>query len=267
MPAPNPLLLSLYRGALVLYPVRLRHEYREQMLQTLHDAHSERRASAVHFWFRMYADLFESSLTERMYMLRESALKRPVFLYTLALAAVLTLLGGGAAITMQQMLRRGADQPQIEMAKWYTGEINSGEAPADVIPPGYVDLGRSLQPFVIFYDDRGTPGPGTGYLDQVLPAPPAGVFDFVRSHGVENITWQPRSGVRIASVVIRVNGKNPGFLLAGRSLRVVELQTSLLRRMVIGGWIVVMLLLIAGASLLSRAQRLRPVAGLTESQR
>src|SRR5260370_1566745 len=243
MDGTDAVLLAIYRGALVLYPVRLRHAYREQMLQTLHDAHSECRVASLRFWLRMYGDLFESSFTERMYMLRESALKRPVFLYTLALAVVLTLLGGATAITMQQMLRRGADQPQIEMAKWYTGKINSGEVPANVIPAGHVDLERSLQPFVIFYDDRGTPGPGTGYLDQALPAPPAGVFDFVRSHGVENVTWQPRSGVRIASVVIRVNGKTPGFLLAGRSLRLVELQTSLLRRMVIGDWGLVLAML------------------------
>lgn len=260
MAAPRPVLLTLYRGALVLYPARLRHDYREQMLRTLHDAYSERRTSALRFWFRMYADLFESSFTERMYMLREYALKQPVFLYTMALAVVLTLLGGTAAITMQQMLRRGADQPQIDMAQWYSGEINSGEAPADVIPPGYVDLERSLQPFVIFYDDHGIPGPGTGYLDQVLPAPPVGVFDFVRSHGSENVTWRPRPGVRIASVVTRVTGKRSGFLLAGRSLRLVEQQESLLRRMVIGGWILVMAVLIGGAMLVNRVQRTKAVA-------
>ncbi|HJX85476.1 MAG TPA: hypothetical protein VJ723_14145, partial [Candidatus Angelobacter sp.] len=85
-------------------------------------------------------------------------------------------------------------------------------------------------------------------------------------HGSENITWRPRPGVRIASVVTRVTGKSPGFLLAGRSLRLVEQQTSLLRRMVIGGWVLVMALLIGGAALMNRAQRWRPVAGLTEGQ-
>ncbi|HEY2169917.1 MAG TPA: hypothetical protein VGJ30_09860 [Candidatus Angelobacter sp.] len=171
---------------------------------------------------------------------------------------VLTVLGGVAAITMQQMLRRGANQPQIDMAQWYAGEIAAGEAPGDVLPPGYVDLERSLQPFVIFYDEHGNPGPGTGYLEQRIPTPPAGVFDFVRLHGSENVTWQPQPGVRIASVVQRINGKTPGFILAGRSLRLVEEQESLLRRMVMGGWVAVMVLLIAGASLLNRAQRAKP---------
>ncbi len=188
-------------------------------------------------------------------MLRDQLFQRPVVFHTLALAVILTVLGGAASITMQQMLRRGANQPQIDMVDWYAGEITAGEDPGNAIPPGYVDAERSLQPFVIFYDDQGKPGPGTGYLDQALPAPPSGVFDFVRKQGSENLTWQPRPGVRLASVIKRVNGKKAGFVLAARSLRLVEEQETLLRRIAIGGWITVMLLLLGGATLLSRAQR------------
>jgi len=256
-PAP---MLWLYRGALVLYPPRLRFEYREQMLQTLCDAYGDRRIPAPLFWFRVYKDLAQSSFTERLNIMRDFIFKAPIAIHTSVLAVVLTLLGAAAAITMQQMLRRGANQPQIDMAQWYAGEISAGEEPGNVIPPGYVDLERSLQPFVIFYDEQGKPGPGTGYLDQSVPTPPSGVFDFVRRHGSENITWQPRPGVRIASVIRHVNSKTNGFILTGRSLRLVEEQESLLRRMVLGGWVAIMLLLIAGASLLNRAQRTKPAA-------
>ncbi|MBZ5504968.1 MAG: hypothetical protein LAO78_05705 [Acidobacteriia bacterium] len=256
---PRPM-LWLYRATLVMYPLRLRSEYRDQMLQTLRDAYQDRRIPALHFWFRVYKDLLQSSFTERLNMTRDLIFKTPVVFHTAALALVLTLLGGAAAVTMQQMLRRGANQPQIDMADWYAGEIIAGEAPGNVIPQGYVDLERSLQPFVIFYDEQGKPGPATGYLDQSVPTPPSGVFDFVRSHGSENVTWQPRPGVRIASVIRHVNSKTPGFVLAGRSLRLVEEQESLLWRMVLGGWIVVMALLIGGASLLNRAQRTKPAA-------
>lgn len=251
-------MLWLYRAALVAYPRRLRLAYREQMLQTLRDAYRDRNIGTIHFWCRVYKDLAQSSLTERSSMMRDFVFKAPIAFHTAALALVLTLLGGATAITMQQMLRRGANQPQIDMAQWYAGEIGAGEAPGNVIPPGYVDLEQSLQPFVIFYDEQGNPGPGTGYLEQRIPAPPSGVFDFVRIHGSENVTWQPRPGVRIASVVRRINSKTPGFILAGRSLRLVEEQETLLCRIVVGGWIVVMALLIAGASLLNRAQRTRP---------
>jgi hypothetical protein len=255
-----PLMVFLYRSALVIYPVRLRSQYRHQMLQTLHDAYRDRPAGALRFWFHAYGDLLQSSLMERLYMMRESVRRSPLVFHTLALAAILTLMGGAASLTIDQMLRGGANQPQIDMVNYYVGEIASGEAPADVIPPGYVDLEHSLQPVVIFYDDQGKPGPGTGYLDQQPPTPPAGVFDFVRTHGSEKVTWQPRPGVRLASVVQRVNGKHPGFVLAARSLRLVEEQKATLWRMALAIWIITMLLLIGGASLLHRAQFNKPAA-------
>lgn len=255
MSGPHPLLMNLYRGVLVLYPRHLRLEYQDQMLQTLRDAHHGRSTGAMRFWLHAFGDLLQSSFTERGFMLRNQLLQRPLVFHTLALAVILTLLGGAASVTMQQMLRRGANQPQLDMVDWYAGEITAGEDPGNVIPPGYVDAERSLQPFVIFYDDQGKPGPGTGYLDQVLPAPPSGVFDFVRKQGKENVTWQPRPGVRLASVIKRVNGKKAGFVLAARSLTLVEEQETLLWRITIGGWITVMLLLLGGASLLNRAQR------------
>ncbi|HEV2990143.1 MAG TPA: hypothetical protein VG759_16995 [Candidatus Angelobacter sp.] len=259
MNAPHPVMMWLYRGALVLYPTRLRREYRLQMLQTLCDAYQDRPAGTLRFWLHAYGDLLQSSFMERCFMLRDLILRRPLVFHTFALAVILTLLGGAASVTMQQMLRRGANEPQIDMADYYAGEIGSGEEPGNVIPPGYVDAERSLQPFVIFYDDQGKPGPGTGYLDQVLPTPPDGVFDVVRKQGGENVTWQPRPGVRLASVIRRVHGRKLGFILAARSLRLVEQQEGLLWRIAVAGWIIVMVLLIGGASLLSRAQRVQRV--------
>jgi hypothetical protein len=255
-----PLMAFLYRRALVIYPQRLRAQYRDQMLQTLHDAYRDRRASALRFWLHAFRDLLKSSLMEPVHMVRDSLLRSPLAFHTLALAAILTLMGGAAAFTIAQMLRGGANQPQIDMANYYVGEIASGEAPADVIPPGYVDLERSLQPIVIFYDDQGKAGPGTGYLDQQLPTPPAGVFDFVRANGTEKVTWQPRPDVRLASVIQRVNGKHPGFVLAARSLRLVEEQKTMLWRMALAVWLITMLLLVGGASLLHRAQLNKPAA-------
>jgi hypothetical protein len=254
MKAPHRLLLALYGYVLLLYPRRLRLEYREQILLSLRDAYDDCPTGKGRFWFNSFLDLLYSSLSERLYMSRDHVFRQPIAYYTLALALVLTLAGGVTAVTMQQMLRRGTDQPQVDMADWYAGEIGSGEAPGNVIPPGYVDLERSLQPFVIFYDDYGRAGTGTGYIDQSLPTPPSGVLEFVRHHGSENLTWQPRPGIRIASVIKHITGKGSGFILAGRSLRPVEEQESLLRRMFIGGWIGLMLLLLGGAFLLTRIQ-------------
>ena len=252
---PHPLSLWLYRCALLIYPLRLRFQYREQMLQTLCDAYRDREENEPRFWLHAYCELIQSSLVERFYMVRNAAFQRPLTFHTVVLAVVLSLLGGSAALVIDQMMRRGADQPQIDMVSWYAGEITAGEAPDNVIPPGYVDLERSLQPAIIFYDDQGKPAVGTGYLDQNLPAPPSGVFDHVRQQGYEKVTWRPQPGVRLASVIQRINGPHPGFLLAARSLRPVEQQKIILWRMAFGVWLTVMLLLLGGASLLKRPQR------------
>ena len=245
----DAVLFQAYRRTLILYPQGFRIQYQEQMLLTLRDACRERRSGATRFWLNVCKDLVKSVCVERMFVKRQ-----PVFIYAVSVALVLTLVGWAAAITIQQMLRRGADQPQVEMVNWYASEIEAGVTPDEAIPPGYVDLERSLQPFVIFYDDRGSPEKGTGYLDQSMPAPPAGVFENVRNHGSEKFTWQPSRQVRIATVVRRVTGAHPGFMLSGRSLRVVEEDESLLRRMVIFGWLAMVLVLALGATLLGRAQ-------------
>ena len=267
MNQPSAWMVWLYRGALVIYPLRLRFQYREQMLQTLEDAYRDRKVGVLRFWARMFSDLLESSVMQRLYLARNATFENPVIYHTLALAVILSLLGGGAAAVLDQMMRgpsnvngdggvfAGANQPQIEMVDSYSRQIAGGKDPATAIPSGDIDVATSLQPFVIFYDNQGRPVKGTGYLDQKLPAPPPGVFDFVRENGIEKVTWQPQPGVRLASVIRRIDGKTPGFVLAARSLRLVEEQKNVLWLVALGVWLTMMLLLIGGASLVRRAQR------------
>lgn len=110
------------------------------------------------------------------------------------------------------------------------------------MPDGAVDIFASLGPFVIVYDDGGRVLASSARLDGMTPAPPAGVFDYVRAHGEERLTWQPRRGVRIAAVVTRsVNG----FVLAGRNLREVESREALVFKLAALGWLCANLALMA----------------------
>jgi hypothetical protein len=259
MNPPNPFLFALYRRALHLYPYYLRLRYQNQMLQSARDAHAD-EPNKIFFWPSLFADLLKSSVKEHLLMTREQAIARPIFFHALTIGLILTLIGGAAAATFQQMLRRGANEPQIQMGASYASKIESGVQPADAIPRNNVDIENSLEPFLIFYDDNGAPVTATGHLNQVIPTPPHGVFNYVRSHAdrTDNISWQPQPNVRIAAIVRRVSGPNPGFLLTGRSLRLVEEQENLFWRMVFIGWFVLVFLLIAGAALLSRSQ-LKPI--------
>jgi hypothetical protein len=258
MSRPNPFLFALYRSALRLYPSRLRLRYQNQMLQSVRDADAERPCSAPRFWLRLFADLLTSSAREHMLMIREQVIAHPIFFHALALGIILTLWGFPAAMTFNGMLRRTANQPQTAMVDQYASRMAGGEKPEDVISPRSIDLQQSLEPFAIFYNDQGAPVRANGYLNQTVPTPPPGVFNYLRAHGSDAITWQPQPGVRIAAVLRRVAGPNPGFLLAGRSLREVEEQESDFRKMVFYGWFVLVGLLVAGAVLLNRIQNATP---------
>jgi hypothetical protein len=138
----------------------------------------------------------------------------------LPLAVVITFAAGVAYGLDQQNLRAGANDPQIQLAEDAASRLDAGAAVATVVPPTLtpVDVARSLAPFVIVYNESDAPLASTGTLDGAVPVPPQGVSASARN--VEDrVTWEPRSDVRIAAVVVAYRG---GTVLAGRSLRVVE---------------------------------------------
>ncbi|HVY36152.1 MAG TPA: hypothetical protein VG982_02660 [Candidatus Paceibacterota bacterium] len=158
--------------------------------------------------------------------------------------AVVTLLCGLVYVAVQQSIRQGANDPQIQMAEDAAGLVASGSLSSS--PQTLVAVDKSLSPFLIVFDDTGTPTISTAVLDGKTPIPPQGVFDFTKTHGEDRITWQPKAGVRIAAVIAKVPGTSAGFVLAGRSLREVEQRESKLALQVAGIWvlsIIVILLL------------------------
>jgi hypothetical protein len=112
-----------------------------------------------------------------------------------------------------------------------------------------VNAATSLAPFLIVYDDAGKPIGSSANLDGRAPGPPAGVFDYARQHGEDWITWQPRRGVRIASIVKRVSGPHPGFVLAGRSLQEVEARKDVVGDLMLLIWGAMMGLLVVGTTI------------------
>jgi hypothetical protein len=144
----------------------------------------------------------------------------------LPIAVVALVLCCLVYLAAQQALRDGANDPQIQMAEDGASALATGSIPQSLLPAAPIDVGRSLAPFLIFYDDVGKVVASSASLHGQPPSPPAGVFEYVRKNGEERVTWQPEPGVRIASVIIRVNGSQSGFVLAGRSLREVEKRAA-----------------------------------------
>lgn len=168
-------------------------------------------------------------------------------------AAVVTLLCGLAYATSQQVLRQSANDPQIQMAEDAAAALAAGQAAEAVVPSGKVQIDRSLAPFMIVFDGSGRPTTSSAVLDGQTPMVPEGVIEFVRQHGENRITWAPKPDVRIAAVIVGYGGSAPnaaftGFVLAGRSLREVEVREDQIFHMAGLGWLVCM-----GATLVAAA--------------
>jgi hypothetical protein len=154
-----------------------------------------------------------------------SAIKN-IIRHWLPLAVVIILLCGLVYLAVQQSLRWGANDPQIQMAEDAAAALAAGGTPESVLPATQVDLSNSLAPFLVIYKDTGEPLASSGLLHGAAPLLPAGIFTYTRQNGEDRVSWQPEPGVRVEAVVVAYEGSQPGFVLAGRSLREVERRES-----------------------------------------
>jgi hypothetical protein len=147
---------------------------------------------------------------------------RRALAFFLPVAVLATLGSGFIYVEVQQDLRSGANDPQYQMAEDAAAKLNTGASPTLVVNrTAVVDLSKSLATFVIVFDADHKVLDSNAWLDGGIPVPPSGVLDKAGS-GIPNaVTWQPRDGVRVATVTVAWNG---GFVMVGRSLARVEQQ-------------------------------------------
>jgi hypothetical protein len=178
----------------------------------------------------------------------------------LSLAAVSTLLCGLVYLAIQQSLRWGANDPQIQMAEDAAASLAAGGSPEAQLPVGQVEISISLAPFMVIYNATGQPLASSGLLHGAVPSLPAGVLDYTRKNNEDRVSWQPETGVRVAAVVVAYGGSQPGFVLAGRSLREVEIRESQIEKICGLAWLVMLavsLIVVAGCELVF-AERKKP---------
>ncbi len=145
-----------------------------------------------------------------------------IFRRWLPIAALTTITCMLVYLEVQQSIRSAANDPQIQMAEDAVAALERGDAIEKIVPAARVEMERSLAPFLIIYDENRKTIAGSGTLRGLSPAPPTGVFEFVKANGEERVTWQPERGVRIASVVFRTTAKPAAWVLAGRNMREIE---------------------------------------------
>jgi hypothetical protein len=156
----------------------------------------------------------------------------------IVLGAFATVLAGVLYAGRQQQLRGDANHPQVEMARAAASRLDAGATPESVLPGGQVvDIGRSPDSYLIVVDTAGAVLATSAELGGALVIPPAGVFDYVRTHGEDVISWQPEAGVRSAIVVDAFDG---GYVVAGRSLKATEDAEDRLGILALAGWALAM---------------------------
>jgi hypothetical protein len=166
----------------------------------------------------------------------------------LPLAVLATLTCGLVYVEVQQALRSGANDPQYQMAEDTASRLDAGAKAADLVDTAErVDAATSLAPFTIIFDSAGRVLASDVVLDGGQPVPPSGVLSAAKPGSPNAVTWQPREGVRIASVTVAWSG---GTVLVGRSLQRVEEQEWNTQLIAGAAWLVALVAL-AGAAIVA----------------
>ncbi|GHO46586.1 hypothetical protein [Ktedonospora formicarum] len=161
---------------------------------------------------------------------------KTVLKHWLLAALIVTALSGLIYVVAQQGLRQGANDPQIQLAEDTANRLAQGQTAQQVIPTEKVDIAHSLATYLIVYDRDGKAVASSAQLNGKIPTVPSGIIANAHLNGEDRITWQPQPGVRSAIVVVPIQGGNQGFVLAGRSLREVEMRTENLFQLTLLSW-------------------------------
>jgi hypothetical protein len=156
-----------------------------------------------------------------------------------AAIAITTLLFGTVYVVAEQLDRLSANDAPLRLASQVASEIRGGQS-ATLSAQPHVDLSRSLAPFVVVEDAQGQSTAGSGFLDGSLVSLPNPVLQDAAKNGRADVTWQPRGGLRFATVTLRVGDR---FVTAGQSLAPSDDRDSSLRLTVVFSWLAAMLIL------------------------
>lgn len=149
------------------------------------------------------------------------------FVNWLPFGVIIVIFSGLVYAAVQQNYRQSANDPQIQIARDLVTAIEQGQPADQIVPPqGDTELSKTLSPFVMIYSASSTLVGSSAVLDGKLPSFPSSVLGYVKIHGEDRLTWQPRPGVREAVVVKAFSGQQSGFVVVGRSLAEIEIREN-----------------------------------------
>jgi hypothetical protein len=182
-----------------------------------------------------------------------------IFARWVQLSALATAMSLMVYFAAQQVGRQLANDPQIQLAREARDVIAAGAPSESVVPRDQIDIAKSSSPWVQVINDSGRVIASSMRLHGELRTLPRAVFDNVRTYGEERVTWQPESGVRMATVTVLTPGSPGHFVTAGRSLAETEERINKLGKALLIGWlttIIVLFIVVAASEALLPAKEL-----------
>jgi len=161
----------------------------------------------------------------------------------LPIALAISAMSGLVYVTGQQILRQGANDPQIQLAEDWAQDIQGGVQPPQLNLGNTIDPTKSVAPFGIVYDAKGVLATGSVKEPNAMSLPDGVIASVDKSSNTESrFTWQPASGARFAVVIKRAqrDGAEPYYVLAGRNMVEVEKRESHVLLMTTFAWLVAM---------------------------
>jgi hypothetical protein len=157
----------------------------------------------------------------------------------IAAIVVATILFGTIYVVATQLDRLAANDAPLRLASQVAAELREGQT-TTLDAQAHVDLARSLAPFVVVENAQGQPTGGSGFLKNSLVSLPTGVLGNAAKTGRDDVTWQPASGLRFATVTLKAGNQ---FVSAGQSLQPSEDRVGTFQLLVGSGWLVTILIL------------------------
>lgn len=163
---------------------------------------------------------------------------KPEGLYHLLLTGIVTVLCGLIYISVQQVHRSMANDPQLSIAREIANRLNKDLPVKKSMDADTVELENSLSVFITFYNSNKEATQSTGLLHAHFPQLPNGVYEFVNANKEDVFTWQPEAAVRMAVVLEKVKSPTVAYVAVGRSLTETEKRESNLVKMVFIAWLI-----------------------------
>lgn len=122
----------------------------------------------------------------------------------------------------QQTLRFSGDATLIDQAESIATTLNSQSAKG-LQANSKVEVEKSSGVFVIVIDKDGTENYSSVQLDGSTPKLPEGVIKAAQEKGRNRVTWEPKKGVRISTVVVPYASQSEsGVIVVGRSAKIMD---------------------------------------------